>query len=454
MKPKRPSCCRLAAVACCLASSAAFGQYEQDIARWTAQDAIAPPAPGGVLFIGSSSIRRWEQLTLDFAGYRVLQRGFGGAKLDDVVRYVDDIVLPYAPSAIVLWAGTNDIAAGSDGQEVIADYAEFVRLVHAERPATEIFYLGIMPTPGRFANGPQERIANDAIAALAGSNPKLHFIDLASAFNELSPPSGQAFLDKFVDRIHLNRAGYDLWTSVIRPRVEAVVTPNKTFAQNPRAPREGDRLLMDFGPSNPDDGDPTAAAEAGGNRWNNWHSAKGGAAVNAGERLTNLVDTKGHPTGVNLIITGGFLTNGKANGGLLDPEPALLGSLAIATATQDYFFSTADGKQGGGNDNVPGGFMLDGLDPNQRYDLRFFGSYRTTERCVTEYAVTGADRQVALLQTSGFRIGKGGYNGNNDRFALVAGVQPDEFGQVFVDLTLSEGSGAYINAMELTVATP
>ncbi len=429
--------------------------FRADIDRWTAQDALAAPAAGSILFTGSSSIRRWEQLALDFADYRIIQRGFGGSQFEDLNGYVDRIVLPYNPSAIVIWEGTNDINSGETGDEVAADYQAFVSSVHGVQPEVKIFWLGIMPTPGRFALEAENTNANTQIAALAATDPRLHYVDLPAAFNALDPPAGSGFTSKFVDPIHLNRAGYDLWTSVIRPQVESVIAPNKVFTLNAATPQPGERLLFDFGPSNPEDGDPTVGPDANGQVWNNWHDAEGNVAVNAGERLTDLVDTEGIATGVNLTITGGFATNGKLQGGLLAPSEALLGDLAVATATQDYFFSSADGIQGGGNDDRPGGFMLDGLDPSLTYDFRFFGSRNTTQVRETEYLVTGANSASDRLQTSGQNIGANGiYDGNESGVAEVMGIRPDRFGQVFVDVTLVQGSFAYLNAMEVSVAVP
>ena len=438
-----------------LTSGACLAQYENDINRWTTQDALNPPSAGSILFTGSSSIRRWEQLTRDFADYKVIQRGFGGSQFDDLNRFVNDIVLPYNPEAIVVWEGTNDLAAGSDGPEVFADYQEFVSTVHAVQPNVEIIYLGIAPTPGREANRPQEDIANAQISTLAASNPKLHYIDLPTAYASLNPYGSQEFLDLFVDSIHLNRQGYDLWTSVIRPQIEAIVAPNKTFVPNPNTLQTGRRILFDFGPSNTEDGDHTTSPDANGNHWNNWHSEDGGVAINAGEHVGNLVDETGASTGIDLTITAGFLSNGKLNGGLLTPNPTLLGDLAIPTATQDYFFSTADGLQGGGSDDVGGGFMLDGLDPNLAYNIRLFGSRETTQTRNTEYKATGANTQTVTLQTSGINIGGDGiYDANDDEFAEIQMIRPDAFGQIFVDMTLVFGPFAYLNMMEVSAVVP
>jgi lysophospholipase L1-like esterase len=434
------------------ASSATAQAYQADINRWTAQDNADAPATGSILFTGSSSIRRWEQLTRDFADYNVIQRGFGGSQFEDLNGYVNDIVLPYNPSAVVIWEGTNDLASGETGAEVFSDYQNFVNLVHSAQPGVDIFYLGIAPTPGRQANQPQEAIANSSIAAMATGDAKLHYIDLPASYAALNPYSDPAFTSLFVDSIHLNRQGYEFWTSVIRPQIEAVIAPNKALASNPNTPQPGSRIFFDFGPSNTQDGDHTLGPDTNGNYWNNWHAAEGNVKILAGEHIGSLVDSTAAPTGIKLTITAGFQTNGKVNGGLLSPSAAPLGDLAVPTATEDYFYSTADGLVGGGSDDLGGGFMLDGLDPGLRYNFRFFGSRNNTQTRTTEYLVTGANSGSALMQTSGSNIGSNGvYGGNDDEIALVLDIQPDAFGQVFIDMTLIQGSYAYLNAMEITV---
>lgn len=437
-------------------ASSAFGQpFINDINRWTAQDALAAPPANAVLFIGSSSIRRWEHLTRDFSDYVVIQRGFGGAQFDDVNTYVNDIVIPYAPAAIVIWAGTNDIAAGSSGFEVFSDFQAFSNVVLGALPNTQIAYLGITPTPGRYDNLPEETAANNAISAIAANNPSLHYVDLPAAFFALNPPNDPAFTGKFVDPIHLNREGYELWASVIRPAVESIIAPNKVFTPNVQSPAPGRRVYFDFGPSNTDDGDPTTSPDVNGNHWNNWHPATGGVAINAGERITNLVDDQGGATGIDLMIAGGFLSNGKLNGGLIAPDAMLLDTLAIATATQDYFYCGGDGIEGDGDDDAPGGFYLSGLDPALSYQMRFFASRDSGATRITEYQVFGAISASVTVQSSGQNIGSdGAYDGNDNTTGIVRGIRPDAFGQVFVDVVLLEGNFAYINAMELLVTLP
>jgi lysophospholipase L1-like esterase len=431
--------------------------YATDISHWRAQDTLDPPPQNAIVFVGSSSIRRWEELTRDFADYNVIQRGIGGAQFDDLFATVgansnlNDLVLKYNPRAVVIWAGTNDLASGSGGNEVFADYQQFVTGIRNAGQNPDIFYLGIMPTPGRQSNLPQENIANTQISAMTASDPKLHYIDLPATFATLNPYGGSAFTSKFVDSIHLNRAGYDLWESVIRPQITAVLPPDKVYTPNPATLQVGQSLYFDFGPSDRTNGLPTANPDVNGHYWNNWTGVAGGININAGEHVGNLVNAAGIPTGIDLTITAGFQSNGFQNGGLRNPSAVLLGDFAVDSVTGDYFFSTADGIQGGGDDDMGGGFMLDGLNPNLLYEFQFFGSRNDAQTRITEYRITGANDQSVLLQTSGNNIGvDGAYDGNDDEIAIVSGVQPDQFGQVFIDLTLKQGSFAYISAMKVT----
>ncbi len=425
------------------------------VTRWVRQDLVDPPAPGAVLFVGSSSIRRWEDLHEHFADYRIIQRGFGGSQFEELNSVLDRIVLPYQPSAIVVWEGTNDLNTGEPAAEVVADFQTFVSEVKTELPAIEILYLGITRNLGNDPTIAERLSTNSQIQALCAADSQLHYVDLPAFFENLTPAELESY---YVDALHLNRAGYEEWRKIVRPALEAVIAPNRSTAVNPSAPGDGDRLLFDLGPDNAEDGDRTSNPDGSGRHWNSWPDAIGGAAVNAGERLAGLVDTSGAATGVRLTVTGGFASNGKVNGGLDapdGPDPLLLGDLAVETATQDYFFSTADGVAGGSSDDVPGGLALQGLDPGLEYELRFFGSRSTTETRRVEFAVSGDNAETVVLQTSGTDIGSdGSYDGNDDTVAVVSAIRPNVFGDIFIDMTVLEGGFGYLNAFELRVGEP
>ncbi|MGB8646347.1 MAG: GDSL-type esterase/lipase family protein [Anaerolineae bacterium] len=191
-----------------------------DIAKFIKADRRNPPPEGVIVFTGSSSITFWSTLERDMAPLPVLNRGFGGARINQVAYYADQIVIPYRPRAVVLFAGTNDIAwpKPKPAQEVYAGYLEFVNKVHSALPDVPIYYVGITPAPSRRQYWPIVQEANRLIQAHTRTDPRLHYIDLT---DKLSLPNGEPNTKLYrIDKLHPNTAGYAVWTSVIKPILE------------------------------------------------------------------------------------------------------------------------------------------------------------------------------------------------------------------------------------------
>ncbi len=191
--------------------------WAEEIVRFEAADRLTPPRPGGVLFVGSSSIRLWPALEADFPGVNVLQRGFGGSELSDVVHYAPRIVLPYRPRLIVLYAGDNDLAAGKSPVAVFRHYRAFVALVLRELPETRIAFIAIKPSGARWALVEQVRAANALVRRYTASDPRLLYVDV---FTPMLGPDGMPREELFVaDRLHMNARGYALWRDLLVPIV-------------------------------------------------------------------------------------------------------------------------------------------------------------------------------------------------------------------------------------------
>ncbi len=202
-------------------------------------------------------------------------------------------------------------------------------------------------------------------------------------------------------------------------------------------------FLVDFGPSNDDDGRATDGPDSSGLYWNSWRPVVGGSvAIAAGTRLENLVTVDHEASAVSLEITDAFSgANGRLNGGLNDPDATLLGLLAQPTATEDYFYETGTA-----------GFRISGLDPAKTYSLRLFGSRSTTQTRETRFSVSGALPYTPFtdLVTSGDGLGSDGlYDGNDALIGLVNGVPPSDAGEITVTLSIDAGSYAYLNALEI-----
>lgn len=189
--------------------------WEPDIRKFEEADRAQPPKPGAIVFIGSSSIQKWKDLADDFPGKNVLNRGFGGSRIADSTNYAGRIIVPYKPRLIVLYAGDNDINDGHTAQQVFDAYVAFVERIRRDLPSTPIAFISIKPSPSRAQLLPVMREANEKIRAYAGAHPHLIYIDVAG---KMLDPAGQPRAELFIeDRLHMNRAGYDLWKQIIAP---------------------------------------------------------------------------------------------------------------------------------------------------------------------------------------------------------------------------------------------
>jgi lysophospholipase L1-like esterase len=191
--------------------------WEKDVAAFESRDRRNPPGKGGIVFVGSSSIRLWKTLEADFPNHRVLNRGFGGSQLSDLVYYADRLVLAYAPSFVVVYSGVNDINVGKKAEEVLQSFRELVAKIRARQPETPIAYLSIAGNSARWSRVNEVRRANALIEAFTKQNPNLLFVDVFSA---MLGPDGQPRTDIFVkDGLHMNAAGYEIWRNALMPHL-------------------------------------------------------------------------------------------------------------------------------------------------------------------------------------------------------------------------------------------
>ena len=191
--------------------------WEADIQAFERADREAQPDTGAVLFIGSSSIRLWESMSDDFPATRVLNRGFGGSQLEDLVRYADRIVLPYRPRLVFVYAGDNDVNAGKTPERVLMDYQALVRRIHQRLPETEIAFISIKPSPSRWHLAPAVRAANELVREFSAQDPRLGYVDV---FTPMLGPDGEPREELFLeDELHMNRAGYAIWKAAVAPHL-------------------------------------------------------------------------------------------------------------------------------------------------------------------------------------------------------------------------------------------
>ena len=195
-----------------------------DPSRFADEIRAFPPAhspsrlgPRPIVFYGSSSIRMWhDRLAADFGpGLWTVGRGFGGSTMSDAAYYVDRVVAPLHPWAVVLYEGDNDIEMGRTPDQVVADFDLLVAKLRTKVPNVQLFVLAIKPSAARWAKWPAMQATNAKLAEICRRSPsRLIFVDVATPLlGRNGLPRPEFYLD---DRLHLSTRGYDTWRTVVQ----------------------------------------------------------------------------------------------------------------------------------------------------------------------------------------------------------------------------------------------
>ena len=199
--------------------SSATAQRTSDPSRWAdaiaAFDADASSRPrGAIVLTGSSSFARWRTMEHDLAPLTVVPRGFGGSTMADVLHYVDRLVLPYKPRAVVIYEGDNDTFYSVSPETIASQLREIISKVHAALPDTRVYVLSVKPSLARGRVWDQAQETTDLYKKIVAGDDRLHFIDVATPFLNRD---GTVMDDVFVaDGLHLNEKGNRIWAAAIK----------------------------------------------------------------------------------------------------------------------------------------------------------------------------------------------------------------------------------------------
>ncbi|MEO6454721.1 MAG: GDSL-type esterase/lipase family protein [Ginsengibacter sp.] len=191
--------------------------FYKDIQSFKKQDSLHFPPAHAILFVGSSSFTKWVDVQDYFPGYNIINRGFGGSSLPDVIRYADDIIFPYRPKQIIIYCGENDFAS-SDTISVNTVYERFKNLfflIRKKMPDVPVAYISMKPSPRRQHLMPEFLQANTMIKEFLKSKSHTVFIDV---YKKMLIDDGTPVKDIFLqDSLHMNAGGYRIWQKIIQP---------------------------------------------------------------------------------------------------------------------------------------------------------------------------------------------------------------------------------------------
>ena len=190
-------------------------RWETTIQKFEAEDAARGLVKGGVVFIGASSIVRWENLAQSFPDLRVVNRGFGGSEMADSAKYAARVVVPHAPSIVVLYAGENDLNRGVSAETINADFARFHDVIRHALPTTRIVVIGLKPSLLRWKLRDGMHQTNKLIRTHCESKKGCAYVDpWPSMIGKDGTPKPEFFV---ADGLHMTPEGYKAWTQMLRP---------------------------------------------------------------------------------------------------------------------------------------------------------------------------------------------------------------------------------------------
>jgi lysophospholipase L1-like esterase len=182
--------------------------FESEVTALEAKLSQLSISSGQIVFYGSSSIRLWKSLQQDFSGYAVLNCGFGGSRLSDCVRYANRLVIPRKPSAIVIYAGDNDLASGTPPEKVFQSFKQLFAIFRTYSPSIPIAFVSVKPSPARLMFLENILKFNRLVGDFLQTQPETEYIDVCSdMLGQDRKPIQSLFVS---DQIHLSPAGYQI----------------------------------------------------------------------------------------------------------------------------------------------------------------------------------------------------------------------------------------------------
>ncbi len=192
--------------------------FYEEIQAFKKLDSLKPAPKNGILFIGSSSLRKWVALEDIFGSYNAINRGFGGSTLNDAIYYNQDLMDHHEPCQVIIYSGENDIAEGNvSAAMVLKRFKTLFNLIRQKAPGVPIGFISIKPSPSRAKYLPITIESNNLIKRFLRSQRHTVFIDV---FKEMLDKHQQIRPELFgPDMLHMNDAGYEIWIKAIKPHL-------------------------------------------------------------------------------------------------------------------------------------------------------------------------------------------------------------------------------------------
>lgn len=192
-------------------------RFSDDIIVIKNYDKIYEPAKDPIIFVGSSSIRKWNSLQQMFGKYNVINRGIGGAVIDDIHFYLKELVFDYQPRQIVIYVGENDLPDDAKTPDTILNKTKSLfSAIRQQFPHVPVVYIALKPSPVRDKYLQKCKETNSLIRRFISTQPKASFVDIFTPMLKNGKSRPELFVS---DMLHMNEKGYEIWKAAIEPEL-------------------------------------------------------------------------------------------------------------------------------------------------------------------------------------------------------------------------------------------
>lgn len=202
---------------CCLSAFAQTPRFKKDIDAFLKADSLQFPSKEQILFVGSSSFTYWKDIKDYFPNYPIINRGFGGSALPDLIHYANQIIIPYQPKQIIIYCGENDIAdsVAATPRMVLDRFKILFKIIRSQLGNIPIAFVSIKPSPSRWKLENKFLKANRLIKRYLKRDATATYVNIHDA---MLLPDGSVNPELFIkDNLHMNAKGYEIWQKKIEP---------------------------------------------------------------------------------------------------------------------------------------------------------------------------------------------------------------------------------------------
>jgi lysophospholipase L1-like esterase len=167
-----------------------------------------------ILFTGSSSIRMWKDLATSFPNHNVVNAGFGGSEMSDLLYFTDKLIIPFRPVQVFVYEGDNDLNAGRSPEQIIASAEQILTMIRKALPKTEVVFISPKPSLARWKLKEKYEAYNKQLKQWTSGKKNVRYADV---WTPMLNSDGVVLDDIFIeDGLHLNAKGYGIWTDALR----------------------------------------------------------------------------------------------------------------------------------------------------------------------------------------------------------------------------------------------